>query len=90
LIQIFNVARSPQFRLVTDNPASHVPKPNPNNERDRIATVEEWERLKAVLAPHLRRLLTVAYDVGPRRGELLNPEWSDVDMRRKEFMLRQT
>ena len=65
-------------------------KPNPNNERDQIATAEEWERLKAVLAPHLRRLLTVAYYVGPRKGELLNVEWSDVDMRRKEFTLRQT
>jgi integrase len=34
--------------------------------------------------------LTVAYDVGPRKGELLNLEWSDVDMRRKEFTLRHT
>jgi len=85
-----NVARSPQFRLVTDNPAAHVPKPNPQNERDRIATSDEWERLKAQLAPHLRQLLTVAYDVGPRRGELLNLEWADVDMRRKEFTLRRT
>ena len=90
LTHMFNVARSPQFRLVTDNPASHVPKPNPQNERDRIATPEEWERLKGTLAPHLRRLLTVAYDVGPRRGELLKLEWADVDLRRKEFTLRRT
>ena len=90
LTHMLNVARSPQFRLVTDNPAAHVPKPNPQNERDRIATAEEWERLKATLAPHLRKLLAVAYDVGPRRGELLNLEWSDVDMRRKEFTLRRT
>jgi len=74
LTHMFNVARSPQFRLVTDNPAVHVPKPNPNNEQDRIASAEEWERVKAVLAPHLLRLLTVAYDVGPHRGELLNLE----------------
>ncbi len=26
LTHMFNVARSPQFRLVTENPASHVPK----------------------------------------------------------------
>ena len=90
LTHMFNVARSPQFKLVTDNPASHVPKPNPHNERDRIATAEEWERLKVTLAPHLRRFLTVAYDVGPRRGELLKLEWSDVDLRRKEFTLRRT
>ena len=87
---MFNVARSPQFRLVTDNPAAHVPKPNPQNERDRVVSAEEWECLKSTLAPHLQRVLTVAYDVGPRKGELLNLEWSDVDMRRKEFSLRRT
>lgn len=85
-----SVPLTQQIRLVTDNPGAHVPKPNPNNERDRIATVEEWDRLKAVLAPHLRRLLTVAYHVGPRKGELLNLQWSYVDMRRKEFTLRRT
>src|SRR6476469_1393329 len=53
-------------------------------------TAEEWKRLKVTLTPHLRRLLTVAYEVGPRRGELLKREWSDVDMRRKEFTLRRT
>jgi integrase len=87
---MFNVARSPQFRLVTDNPAEHVPKPNPQNERDRIATPEEWARLEQTLAPHLRRLLTIAYDVGPRKAELLSLEWPDVDMHRKEFTLRRT
>jgi len=90
LIHMFNVARSPQFRLVTDNPAAHVPKPNPQNERDRIATPEEWARLESTLAPHLRRMLRVAYDVGPRKAELMNLEWSDVDLHRKEFTLRRT
>jgi len=90
LTRMFNVARSPQFRLVTDNPAAHVPKPNPQNERDRIATPEEWARLELTLAPYLRRLLTVAYEVGPRKGELVNLEWADVDLRRKEFTLRRT
>jgi integrase len=51
---------------------------------------EEWERLQNTLAPHLRRLLTVAYEVGPRKGELLNLEWFDVDMRRRDFTLRRT
>ena len=75
---------------MTDDPAAHVLKPNPQNERDRIATPEEWARLEQTLAPHLRRLLTVAYEVEPRKGELLSLEWSDVDMRRKEFTLRRT
>ncbi|MDK2743471.1 MAG: site-specific integrase [Nitrospira sp. BO4] len=90
LTHMFNVAKSPQFHLIADNPAAHVPKPNPENERDRIATAEEWARLQNSLAPHVRRLLTIAYEVGPRKGELLKLEWSDVDMRRKEFILRHT
>ena len=90
LTHMLNVARSPQFRLVIDNPAAHVPKPNPKNERDRIVSAEEWARLQVHLAPHLRRFLTIAYEVGPRRGELVNLEWADVDFHRREFTLRET
>jgi integrase len=90
LTHMLNVACSPEFGLLTVNAAAHVPKPNPHNERDRIATPEEWLKLKDAAAPHLRHFLTVLYALGPRRGELLRLEWSDVDMRRKEFTLRQT
>jgi len=90
LTHMLNIARSPRFKLIVDNPASHVPKPDPKNERDRIASVEEWVRWKAVAAPHIRRFMTVAYLVGPRRGELLKLEWPDVDFRRREFVLRKT
>lgn len=62
LTHMFNVVRSPQFRLVKDNPASYVPKPNPDNEHNRIANAEEWEQLKSTLAPHLIGFLTVTKD----------------------------
>lgn len=52
--------------------------------------MDEWLRLKEAAAPHLRRVLTVAYAVGPRKGELLKLEWPDVDMKRREFTLRDT
>jgi len=90
LTHMLNVARSPRFKLIQDNPASHVEKPDPKNERDRIASAGEWARLQATAAPHLLRFLTVSYTVGPRKGELLKLEWPDVDMRRKEFTLRKT
>jgi integrase len=90
LTHMLNVARSPRFKLILDNPASHVQKPDPKNERDRIASAEEWARWKAVAAPHIRRFMTVAYTVGPRKGELVKLEWPDVDLRRKEFTLRKT
>lgn len=90
LVHMLNIAKSPQFGLIRDNPAAHVPKPNPQNERDRIASSEEWKRLLEAASPHLQRILIVLYTLGPRRGELLNLEWPDVDMQRKEFTLRQT
>lgn len=90
LIHMLNVARSPQFGLIKDNPAAHVPKPNPQNERERIANSDEWKRLLAAAAPHLQRILIVLYTLGPRRGELLKLEWPDVDMQRREFTLRHT
>lgn len=38
----------------------------------------------------LVRFLTIAYDLGTRRRELLKLEWPDVDMKRREFTLRHT
>lgn len=90
LIHMLNVAKSPQFGLIRDNPAAYVPKPNPQNERDRIASGEEWKRLLEASAPHLQRILIVLYTLGPRRGELLQLEWTDVDMQRREFTLHHT
>ena len=90
LTHMFNVAKRPRFKLVLENPASQVEKPDPKNARDRIASPEEWAKITATAAPHLLRFLTVAYAVGPRKGELLKLEWPDVDMRRKELTLRKT
>ncbi|MGH7232261.1 MAG: tyrosine-type recombinase/integrase, partial [Nitrospiraceae bacterium] len=90
LITMLNIARSPAYRLISDNPAAWVDKPDPKNERDRVATPEEWGLLKQHGAPHLIRFVTIAHDLGPRKGELLKLEWPDVDMRRREFKLRET
>lgn len=90
LRHMLGVAMSEEFSLLQKNVAALVKKPNPNNERDRVATAEEWNALKQHGAPHLIRFLTIAHDLGPRRGELLKLEWPDVDMRHREFKLRET
>ena len=90
LVHMLNLARSPQFALIKDNPAAHAPKPNLQNERGRIANGEEWQRLLRAAAPHLQRILMVLYSLGPRRGELVRLEWPEVDMQRREFTLRHT
>ena len=47
-------------------------------------------KLTATAAPQLLRVLTIAYAVEPRKGEMLKLEWPDEDMQRKEFTLRKT
>lgn len=56
--------------LLVSNPASKVPLPDPHNERDRVLTEAEWERLYAAAAPHLQPMLLVAYHLGQRFGEI--------------------
>jgi integrase len=89
---VVNVARSPRFKLVQENPASHVEKPDPRNETNGTESPAQrkWGKLSATAAPHLLRFLAIAYAVGPRRGELLKLEWLDINIRRKEFTLRKT
>ena len=62
------------FKLVLDNPASPIEKPDPKSERHRIVSAEEWAALQRTTAPHLMRFLAIAYSVGPRKGELLKLE----------------
>ena len=50
-----NVAR--RKRLLTVNPASLVPIPCANNERDRVLTVEEWQRLYETASSHPKPIL---------------------------------
>ena len=75
-------------RLILVNPAALVPIPNAHNERDRVLTAEEWERLYAAAAPHLKPILLTAYHLGQRLGEILNLTWDRVDVQRGIITLR--
>jgi len=69
-------------RKLGANPASEVTMPDPHNERDRVLTVEEWARLYAEAASHLKPILQVAYQLGLRYGEIVNLTWDRVDLKR--------
>lgn len=64
------------------NPVQFIRKPKVDNARDRVLDSEEYERLKSVAPPHLRRIIVAAYQTGMRRGEILNLRWRQVDSRR--------
>lgn len=70
------------------NPATAVPLPNPHNERDRVLSEEEWNRLYAAAKPHLKPVLLLAYHLGERFGEIVNLTWDRVDLRRGFITLR--
>lgn len=81
-----NVAR--RKRLLTTNPATLVPIPCAHNERDRVLTAEEWERLYDAAATHLKPILLTAYHLGQRLGEILTLTWDRVDISRGIITLR--
>lgn len=81
-----NVAR--RKRLLSTNPATLVPIPCAHNERDRVLTAAEWERLYGAAAPHLKPILLTAYHLGQRLGEILNLTWDRVDLHRGIITLR--
>lgn len=74
--------------LIQSNPASKVPLPNPNNERDRVLTDEEWERLYTAAKAHLRPVLLTAYQLGQRFSEIVGLTWDRVDLKRGFITLR--
>jgi len=81
-----NVAR--RKRLLTVNPAALVPIPCANNERDRVLTGEEWQRLYAAASSHLQPIMLMAYHLGQWLGEILNMTWDRVDLQRGIITLR--
>lgn len=74
--------------LLQSNPASRVPLPNPNNERDRVLNEEEWSKLYQTAKPHLKPVLLTAYQLGQRFSEIVNLTWERVDMKRGFIALR--
>ena len=74
--------------LLQSNPASKVPMPNPNNERDRVLSDEEWAKLYHTAKPHLRPVLLTAYQLGQRFSEIVGLTWDRVDVKRGFITLR--
>lgn len=90
--QVFNFARRVGF-YAGDNPVSLVKKPTADNRRIRFLTVEEAERLLAMLkdrAPNVHDMALLSLQCGLRAGEVFNLTWNDVDLDRDMLALRDT
>ncbi|HTX37640.1 MAG TPA: site-specific integrase [Bryobacteraceae bacterium] len=51
-----------------------------NNVRKGFVTAEQYKAVVEELPEHLKPITCVAFHVANRKGELLNLEWSDVDL----------
>ena len=58
-----------------------------DNQRDRVLTFEEEERLLACSAEHLKPILVAALNTGMRIGEILSLTWSNVDFDNNLFII---
>jgi len=67
--------------LLQSNPASKVPLPNPQNERDRVLSDEEWAKLLDAAKPHLRPGLLTACQLGQQFGEIVGLTWDRVNLK---------
>lgn len=80
LKHIFSIAE--RRGLVLTNPAKKVPLPDPGNERDRVLSPDEWNRLYSIAPEHLKPILLIAFQLGMRWGEIMSLTWDCVDLQR--------
>ncbi|MGI8786985.1 MAG: tyrosine-type recombinase/integrase [Pyrinomonadaceae bacterium] len=90
LSKIFSLAFDAE--LVEANPCSRVRKLRTNNERVRVLSTEEEERLFAALSGNelVKQIVVVALHTGLRRGEIFNLKWFDVDFTRGFVQVRES
>ncbi len=82
LKHLFNIARQ-KNKFFGDNPVSKVKFLEENNQKERILTSEEEERLLSCSAPHLIPIIQTAINTGMRKNEILSLKWPNVDFDNK-------
>jgi integrase len=70
------------------NPAQGLKMLKENNERDRVLSQEEYERLLSHCAPHVAQVVKVAYLTAMRQAEIINLTWGQVDLKEGFIRLR--
>lgn len=73
---------------VGDNPFRGVERFKESKGREVYLTAEESRALVNVAAPALRPIIVCALSTGMRRGELLSLKWRDLDLARREILIR--
>ena len=64
------------------NPMAMVSLEREHNQRDRVLSAREFQRLQTAAALWLQPMLLVAYHTGMREGEIRSLRWDQVDLNR--------
>jgi integrase len=83
-----------EWRLVATNPVRDITKKKEARGRVRFLSDKERDALLAACAasdwPALHTLVLLAISTGARRGELINLQWDDVDLKGARAIVRET
>ena len=52
-----------------------------SNARDRVLSIEEFDKLMVAPPSHTRAIVATGYYAGMRKGEVINLTWNKIDMK---------
>ena len=81
------------IHLPNGNPVSQIRLPKPGKPRERrLLQGEEDKLLKAAkeYGGHIHNLIIFAIETGMRRSEIVNTQWSDIDLKKKTLAIGET
>lgn len=76
-----------EWEWVTENPVVRVSRERVRNLIERWLTLDEERRLLEASPLWLREIILFALHTGLRQGEILNLQWSHIDLFRKTLMI---
>jgi len=86
---LFNLAKRWK-KFFGDNPVSVAKLIPVNNQKERILTMKEEERLLGLSNPYLKPILITALNTGMRKNEILTLRWTNIDPDTKVITLEHT
>jgi integrase len=88
LKRMFNVARKGLIVFKSGVPMAMVSLERECNERDRVLSAEEFQRVSQTAAPWLHPIGLVACSTAMRAGEIRSLRWDQVDLKHGVIRLR--